>query len=484
MITILGLGPGSSALVTRGAWRAMLDCELLLLRTARHPCLDELPDTRRWHSFDALYEAHDHFEDVYAQIAQRVVAAAQQCENLVYAVPGDAMVGEATVPQVLRLAAERALPTELLPGISFIEPCLALLELDALDGIQIHDALEIAELYHPPLNPSLPALLAQVYSRHVASQLKLTLMNQYADDFAVLLVHAAGTPQARVEPVPLYAIDRSPDIDITTSLYLPPQGPLDSFEAAQNTIAHLRSEKGCAWDRKQTHLSLRPYLIEETYEVLECLDTEDPQALCEELGDLLLQVLLHVQIATDDGEFNMAKVLRQLNAKLIRRHPHVWGGLESSGDPEQLKRIWNEAKAAEKAGQPQPQASLLDGIPKAAPALFVAQRYCERAAEVGFDWQTADDLEVKLREELAEFHAAQSDEERAHEIGDIFFVLVNMLRWLGQPDAESLLRATNAKFYRRFRHVEKRAAAVQSSLSACNIDELDAWWLEAKQLGL
>jgi len=139
------------------------------------------------------------------------------------------------------------------------------------------------------------------------------------------LIHAAGTADSAVEALKLYEIDRSSRIDVMTSLYIPAMAELSSFEATQNIIAHLRSEEGCPWDREQTHKSLRPYLLEEAQETLEALDGDDAQALCEEMGDLLLQVLLHTQIAIDEGEFKMPDLLKRLNEKLIRRHPHVWG---------------------------------------------------------------------------------------------------------------------------------------------------------------
>ena len=367
-------------------------------------------------------------------------------------------------------------------GISFIEPCLSLLGMDALDGLQVLDALTVAEQYHPPLNPALPALLAQVYSQAVASHLKLTLMNQYDDEFPVKLIHAAGTAEAAVESMKLYEIDRSARIDVMTSLYIPAMDELSSFEALQNIIAHLRSPEGCPWDREQTHKSLRPFLIEEAHETLEALDAGDPQALYEEMGDLLLQILLHTQIAIDEGEFKMSDLLRHLNEKMIRRHPHVFGDIEATDDLGQLSRIWHEVKQAEKAGDVEPSESILDGIPKGAPALFVAQRYSQRASKVGFDWHEAGGVEAKFQEELAEVLEADSAEARAKEIGDLIFVLVNWLRWLGVDDPESLLRQTNAKFYRRFRHVEQRAQAAGKPIADFSLDELEVWWREAKRL--
>lgn len=482
MITIVGLGPGSIDDLSLRAWETLRNSATLYLRTARHPTVGALPAECRCVSFDDVYQRLERFEDVYDEIAARLLRIARKNGDLVYAVPGDPLVGEATVTRILALARAESIAVEIINGISFVEPCLSLLGIDSLDGLQILDALTLADAHHPPINPALPALLAQVYSQAVASNLKLTLMNQYDDEFPVKLIHAAGADDAAVEDLKLYEIDRSSRIDMMTSLYLPAMNEMSSFETLQNIIAHLRSPEGCPWDREQSHKSLRPFLVEETYEVLEALDEDDPPALCEELGDLLLQILLHTQIAIDEGEFKMADLLRRLNEKMIRRHPHVFGDVKVSGDLAQLSRIWHEVKQAEKAVGGERQESLLDGIPKGAPALFVAQRYSQRASKVGFDWDDISGVEEKFQEELAEVLSAPNDAERVKEIGDLIFVLVNWLRWLGIDDPESLLREINAKFYRRFRHVEQRAAQAGKPIAAFGLDELDLWWQEAKRL--
>ncbi len=484
MITIIGLGPGSIDHLTRKAWKALQGAETVYLRTARHPCVSQLPASVNCRSFDEVYQTFERFEDVYAEIAERILDAARRDGQVVYAVPGDPLVGEASVARIMEQARAEALDVDIIHGLSFIEPCLSLINHDALDGLQILDALSVAEQHHPPINPTLPALLAQVYSRDVASSLKLTLMNQYPDEFQVTLIHSAGAAEASVESLRLFEIDRSTRIGVATSLYLPALGELSSFEALQNIIAHLRAPEGCPWDREQTHQSLRPFLIEEAYEVLDTLDADDPEALCQELGDLLLQILLHTQIAIDDGEFTMSDVLQHLNEKMLRRHPHVFGDVAPTSDLAQLSRIWNEVKAAEKAEADQPADSLLDGVVKSAPALFVAQRYSARAAKVGFDWPDIAGVEAKFQEELAEVLAAESTDERVKELGDLLFVTVNWLRWLGIDDPESLLRSINAKFYRRFKHVEAQAAQAGKPLGDFSLDELDRWWQDAKRAGL
>lgn len=477
-ITIVGLGPGSVDDLSLKAWRILENSETVYLRTERHPCVPQLPKNTTYKSFDHLYESVEAFEDVYATIAKTLLQAAQS-GDVIYAVPGDPLVGESTATRILSAAKEQGIDVKIINGISFIEPMLALLEIDALDGLQIFDGLEVAAMHHPPLNPEYPTLLAQVYSQQVASDVKLVLMNQYPDDFEVILIHGAGNDTQKLEKVPLYEIDRSQSINHLTSLFIPAKGEYTSFEAFQEIIAHLRAPEGCPWDKKQTHESLRPFLIEEAFEVLETIDNGDWDALAGELGDLLLQIVLHTQIATEYGEFYMTDVLEHVNRKMIRRHPHVWGDVEVNGDADKVLVNWNAIKEEEKAESDDENKSILDSIPKSAPALLVAMKYQEKAATVGFDWPDVSGVEDKAREEWAEIFAEIDSNLKAHEIGDLMFVLVNWLRWLGIEDPESLMREHNAKFYRRFHYVEKNA---KNNLSDMTLDEMDALWNEAKKL--
>lgn len=480
-LTIVGLGAGDINDLTRRAWQTIENASTVFVRTAQHPCVPLLPNQAALRPCDDLYEAHDAFESVYAAIVQRVLDAAQ-AGDVVYAVPGDPFVGESTTARLMQEAQARSITVEIVHGVSFIEPMLRLVGVDAIDGLQILDALVLAEMHHPPINPDAPALIAQVYSRQVASDVKLTLMNQYPDTFEVMLIHAAGTDQAQVETLPLYEIDRSAMINHLTSLYVPPLGQMSSFARFQEVIAHLRAPEGCPWDRKQTHESLRQYLLEEAHEVLEAIDSGDPDALAEELGDVLLQVVLHTQIAIDDGEFMMPDVMRILNHKIVERHPHVWGDVQVSGAGEVVTN-WDAIKARQHAEKGTRRESLLDGVPKGLPSLLVALKYQAKAAKVGFDWPQIEEVEQKLAEELAEIRAAESLEHRIEEFGDVLFVLVNWGRWLGIDDPESALRQANQKFYRRFRHIEERIAEKnERAIQEHTLAELDALWDEAKGL--
>jgi tetrapyrrole methylase family protein/MazG family protein len=477
-LTLVGLGPGDIDDLSRKAWRVFKQAKTVYLRTSQHGCVDCLPQNGAvYHSFDALYEAHDDFPSVYVAIVEQVMAAAR-AGDVVYAVPGDPLVGESTTKRLLVEAKAANIAVEIVNGISFVEPILALVGIDAMEGLQILDGLDVAAMHHPPINPDVPALLGQVYSRDVASNVKLTLMNQYPDSFEVVLVHAAGTPQVVVERLPLHAIDHSEHIGHMTALYLPALGEMSSFERFQEIIAHLRAPEGCPWDRKQTHESLRRYLIEEAYEVLEAIDNGDAQALAEELGDLLLQIVLHTQIAIDDGEFFMADVLRHINSKMIRRHPHVWGDVGVSG-AEQVVSNWEALKKQEHAEKGKVRASILDGVPKGLPALLQAAAYQSKAAKVGFDWNNVQDVLTILREEIDEVLAAQTDDERALEMGDVLFSVVNWARWL-KIEPETALRATSAKFYRRFCYIETTLAEQGRDINTAGLDELESLWQAAK----
>jgi tetrapyrrole methylase family protein/MazG family protein len=475
-ITIVGLGPGGAGMLTVEAHEALSAAREVWVRTARHPVVDALPDLA-WKPMDSFYEKEDDFSAVYQAIVDEVLRLAQRPEGVCYAVPGSPRVGESTVPQILAGAKARNLEVRIIEGLSFIEPILGALGVDALDGLYVSDAVELAARHHPPFPPSAHALVAQLFSRTLANEVKLTLMNQYPEEHPVRLIHAAGTDAQSVEELPLHAIDRSERTAHLTTLYIPPlPGALEAF---QETIAHLRAPEGCPWDREQTHLSIRGNLLEEAYEVLAALDREDPRELAEELGDLLLQILLHAQIATEAGDFRMTDVVAGIDEKIHRRHPHVFGDSRVDGVGEVLSN-WEQIKAEERSGKEKGGKGLFDGVPLALPALEQAESLQKRAARVGFDWPTIEGVKAKVAEELAELEAAGDAQEWEHELGDVFFAVVNLARWL-KVDAESALRESNARFRKRFGYVEAAAAELGKPLKEMTLEELDALWEKAKR---
>ncbi len=239
-----------------------------------------------------------------------------------------------------------------------------------------------------------------------------------------------------------------------------------------------RLRQGCPWDRKQTRESLKPFLVEESYEVLEALEEEAPEKIKEELGDLLFQILFHAEIARERGEFDIGDVIEGISEKMRSRHPHVFGKGVELETAEEVVEQWEEKKKEEGKLRE----SILEGVPRAMPSLLRAHRLQDRAAKAGFDWDRVEDVLDKLDEELKEFRAALARKEQASiedELGDIFFVLVNVSRFVG-VNPEDALRRTISKFIHRFRHIEIRAEEEGRKLSEMTLEEMDALWDEAK----
>src|SRR4030042_2457270 len=238
MITLLGLGPGNPALLTQEAAQLLESLLEIHLRTRQHPTVDSFPASLQVHSFDDLYESLPSFDHVYAHIIEQVLELAMRPQGVVYAVPGHPYVAEATCPEIARRAHMQGIPVQVIEGLSFIEPTFTALQIDPLPHLAIIDALELANAHVPPFPPDVPALIAQIHSRVVANEVKLTLMEIYPDEHPTRLVHAAGTTHELVEDLPLHAIDQSQSIGLLTSLYLPPMEKGNSFEAFYEIIAH------------------------------------------------------------------------------------------------------------------------------------------------------------------------------------------------------------------------------------------------------
>ena len=506
-LTLLGLGPGDPALLTRAALGHLETLDELVLRTSVHPTVASLPAHLRLQSFDDLYEHAPDFETIYETIATTLLGRVGAGEALTYAVPGHPLVAEATTRRLLLAAREQGLPTRIIAGLSFVEPVCEALGLDPFEhGLQLLDALDLGapaqsewtgddawvqvqggSIYEPavlpfPLLPTRPALLSQIYNRRVASEAKLTLLQRYPSDHPVTLVSSAGTgSEPRVRTVALSELDHQTDLDHLTVAYLPPLKPIHDLRGIDGigwVVARLLGPGGCPWDREQTHQSLRPYLLEEAHEVLEALDAGDTVGLSEELGDLLLQILMHSEMARQTGDFDFGDVLAEIAAKLVRRHPHVFGDTAVAGSAEVL-RNWESIKRAEHAARGAQRKGPLDGIPAGLPALASGQKLGEKAARVGFDWSDIDGVWDKIREELIELREAEPGS-REEELGDLLFVLTRLAAWLG-VDAETALRGANAKFRRRFAAVEELAAG--QPLDQMTAFDLDRLWNQAKAGG-
>ena len=251
-------------------------------------------------------------------------------------------------------------------------------------------------------------------------------------------------------------------------------GDMDSFDTLVAIIARLRSPNGCPWDREQTHSSIKGNLLEETYEVIEAIDEEDTKKLCEELGDVLMQIVLHARMASEEGDFELGDIIRGICTKLIHRHPHVFSNADAK-DTKQVVANWEILKRSEGKG------SLLSGLPKEMPALAYSQAMGRRVARVGFDWEDVAGIIDKLAEEVAEFNEATDHRQRVREFGDLLFTLASVARRL-DIDLESALRGANERFYNRFSCMEETCQKRETSLSSLTLEEQNVLWEEAKRM--
>lgn len=477
-IKVIGLGPGDFGNMTVEAWEAIQTAEQLILRTAIHPTAEEI--ARRgivFSSYDEQYAQAGDFETLYALIANDLITRAKAGEEIVYAVPGSPLVAERTVVLLRELSStEDDLQLTVLPGMSFTEPLCARLGLDPVEGLLIMDATDLERI---PMDWPTGLIVTQVYNQAVASEAKLTLMDFLPDDYEIVVAQHIGLPEESIQRIPLYMLDRQPDIDHLTSVFVPPlpQTARFDFFPLEDIMRQLRAPGGCPWDRVQTPESLRKHILEEAYEVVEAIDLKDSRLLAEELGDLLLQIVFQARIAEEAGEFSMQDVVDGITEKLVRRHPHIFGDIQVS-DAAAVLVNWEAIKRKEKPERK----SRLDGIPKDLPALMAAEKMQAKAADVGFDWSNVASVIEKCREEWKELLAAVEEKDKEHiaeEMGDLFFVIVNLSRFL-KVNGELALLAANRKFKRRFCFVEERVEALGGDWKNFSLNELDEFWNEAK----
>ncbi|MED4602910.1 nucleoside triphosphate pyrophosphohydrolase [Paenibacillus validus] len=493
-ITIVGLGTGDENQLTLGVWRKLEAVGnrggALYLRTKEHPMVALLDHHHiRYESFDHIYEANAGFDEVYETIASELIAQSQQTTagEIVYAVPGHPMVAERTVQLLRERCSREGVLLTMMGGESFLDQAFMRLGFDPIEGFQLLDATSLSRY---SLNPRLHTLIGQVYDTFTASDVKLTLMELYPDDYMVTVGHALGVAgEERVREVPLYELDRIEGFGNLSLVWVPRTEREDvhsrTFSRLHEIVEILRSPEGCPWDREQTHKSLRRNLIEEAYEVLETIDEDDPDHLREELGDLLLQVMLHAQIEADEGSFTVFDVIAELNEKLIRRHPHVFGTLDAENAEEALGN-WQQIKAEEKRkkGIDPAQQSVLSGVPNDLPGLLKAYKLQKKAAEVGFDWKTLEEVLPIVESELEEVKEAIREytrTEQQEELGDLLFAVVNLARFL-KVEPEEAMADANRKFRTRFGYIESQLRLKGKTFDQTDLQEMEDLWQEAKKV--
>lgn len=454
------------------------NAKTLFVQTERTPCALPLTQANlHFQSMDDLYECAQDFDALNAAIADRLLAA---CANgdTVYAVLGGG-AGDALSRLALR-AKEAGLTAEFLPGTGFAQAAMAA-------AGQTGDRLMVAAANSLPetLNPSVPLAVEELDTRIRASEVKLALSEYYPDEHPVRLCVMDADGAYAVRELQLLELDRQNGYAATTVLLVPPAELLRltrfGYEELERVMHRLRAPGGCPWDREQTHESLKKTMIEECYETIDAIDRNDDAGLCEELGDVLLQCAFHAEIAREQGRFCGRDVTTGIVQKLIYRHPHIFGtGRADTADAVVVK--WEQLKKKEKHFDTQ--SDVLRAVPKTLPALMRAYKLQKKAAQVGFDWENADQAFPKLAEETEELsRAMRGDGDMAEEVGDLLFAAVNVARLL-HLEPEQVLSDACEKFTARFCAMEELALANGRSLEAMTLWEQDELWKTVKKAGI
>jgi tetrapyrrole methylase family protein/MazG family protein len=409
-------------------------------------------------------------------IVNGIHEAQQKGRAVVYATMVKPLSSDVVVKRLMELYPE--LPLKWARGEDFIDDAIMAHVLNGGSGLMTLDGQELAGAYHLPFSGSHAVLIYEPGSGTDLTRISGLLQDVYPAAQLVHLLTECENGELCWREIAVSGLSACRE---KTDVMLVPARSADcSLPSFEEVIAHLRAPEGCPWDRKQTHDSLRTYLLEETYEALSALDDKDMPGLKEELGDLLLQILLHAQIAVESGEFSMADVIEGINRKIVYRHPHVFGDVQVA-DANGVVQNWEKLKQQERTENGTEETKgLLDGIPVSFPALAQAQSIQDRAARVGFDWKEIEPVMDKVMEEYREVQEAPNAEERAKELGDLLFAVVNLVRWY-KVDAESALRETNLKFRKRFAYIEKKSRETGKPMQEMTLDEMDVFWNEAKK---
>jgi tetrapyrrole methylase family protein / MazG family protein len=420
-LTIVGLGPGDPDLRTIAAQRALDQAPQILLRTGVHPGIEEMLADPRVSTCDDLYEQQPTFQALYRAVTDRALALLAETD-LVYAVPGNPLAGELTVITLRSAAESTGHEVQVIPGAGGLDVIAATAGLDLMtDGVQTLDALDLRDwLERAPFNGSLldvsptrPLIITQVYKRSIAAAVKLSLGTLYPDDHDISIIgwdKESGVTSARL--IQLHQLDRA-KVDHLTSIVVPAldwqQNTRSPFELFR-IVSRLRDLNGCPWDREQTHKSIRGAVIEEAFEVADAIDEGDMAALSDELGDLLIQVALHAQMANENGDFDAADVFDAISSKLIRRHPHVFGDVVAK-DPAAVLRTWDAVKQSEPGKEDLAQRAPIDKLPASMPAsLKIAEIETPDGSSVD-----ADALSREIAERMVALARAGVDIDRAVE---------------------------------------------------------------------
>ncbi len=476
VITVVSLGPGDPKLLTLQTVEALRKSRCLILRTARHRTAEWLREEGiAFADYDALYDQYEDFDALHAEMARLLWETAAE-KAVTFAVI-DAQTDGAV--RALRASCPEGGRVIILPGITMADSCLALLpeEFEQSGSVRILPAMDAVQAAP---DPATPLMVTEIFDRVLASDLKLRLTDLYGDEPQAVLYPSSVKINRKPIVIPLMELDRQRTYDHTVCLYIPAMDlkarERYCFDDLLRVMHTLRAV--CPWDGEQTHESLRKYLIEEAYEAVGAIDEDDMDHLADELGDVLLQIVFHADIAQEFGEFSIGDVTTAIVRKLIYRHAHIFGDVHCD-TAEEVSQSWEQLKKAEKGLTTQ--ASVLADVSQGLPALMRAAKVQKKAANVGFDWDDALGALPKIHEEAGEVLAElEAGRDPGEELGDLLFSCVNVARLAGQ-EPELLLKAATEKFIRRFTAMEKLIISDEKSLEGLTLAEMDVYWNRVKK---
>ncbi len=475
-ITIAALSvPGN---ISASSMELIRSAKKLFLQTAAHPSAQWILDEKLAHtSMDDLYASSEDFDELNSAIAKRLLCGT----DAVYAVPGRG-VGESQLAAIRSAALSSGVSLKILPGTSYALCAMAAAQI-CCDTAVLSSAMALPLMN---VDPEKLLCIEELDTPLRAGELKLALGEYYPDESPVIFCTMDENGAYQLKEVQLYTLDRQPEKEYfaSTVAILPPvtllKRPRHGLDDLVEILRCLRAPGGCPWDAKQTHSSLRPSLLEECYEVLQTIDDDDIDGMCEELGDLLLQIVFHAQLEAEKRNFTMRDVSTGIVNKLIYRHPHVFADAHVNSSEEVLVN-WEKLKKKEKHFESQ--SDMIDAIPRALPALIRSAKVQKKAADVGFDWDAPEDALKKVYEEVGEVREAIAENCEEHieeELGDLLFACVNVTRML-HKNAELLLQASSDKFAARFRALEDAVREDGQALENMDLAQMDAYWERIKK---
>ncbi len=473
IIQIIGLGAGGEDDLTVKAQKALTERIPTFVRTDRHPIVNELKKNIDIASFDDYFEKYETFNEVYGNIVNTLIEQSKQYGKINYCTAGSPYYGDIVTKKLISEYKDQ-INTIIIDGMSFLDKCLKLSGYADYNNIKILDCLETDEF---SFDVNSFNIITQVYDLETASQLKVKLMEIYPEDANSLIIDVL---EENVKKIPLFMLDQEKNYGFSTYFCILPieisKNRVYNVDNLLRIVKLLRGPDGCPWDKKQTHHSIRQHVIEEAYEVVDAIDNDDVDNLVEELGDLLLQVVFHAELGSEEGYFNFSDVVTDVCKKMYFRHPHVFGDVKAN-DVEEALTSWENSKLKEK--NLTTYTDNLKNVPKALSTLSRSYKIQKRAAEVGFDWSDAWGAVLKIKEELLEFIEEYNNhniENMEEEFGDLLFALVNFARF-EKINPDIALNKTINKFIDRFEYIEKNST---KDLKQMTLKEMDELWEESK----